>query len=169
MSKLLPAIVVTGASGFIGRHFVIAVSGQYRLFCIARRSQKEAGIPYNDNIHWLQADITKWENLLNVFKYIKDQGGADYVLHLAGYYDFTKKDNPAYEHVNVIGTRYILEFSMMLEIKRFIFSSSVAACKFPPKGKAITEESPADEDFPYACSKRRGELLIKEYSESFSC
>jgi len=53
MSKILPAMVVTGASGFIGRHFVIAVSGQYRLFCIARRSQKEAGIPYNDNIHWL--------------------------------------------------------------------------------------------------------------------
>jgi len=169
MSKILPAIVVTGASGFIGRHFVIAVSEQYRLFCIARRSQKEAGIPYNDNIHWLQADITKWENLLNVFKYIKDQGGADYVLHLAGYYDFTKKENPVYEHVNVIGTRYILELSMMLEIKRFVFSSSVAACKFPPKGKAITEESPADEDFPYACSKRRGELLIKEYSESFPC
>lgn len=169
MNKILPGIVVTGASGFIGRHFVIAVSGKFRLFCIARRSQKEAGIPYNDNIHWLQADITKWKNLLNIFKYIKDQGGADYVLHLAGYYDFTKKENPAYEHVNVIGTRYILELSKLLEIKRFIFSSSLAACKFPPKGKAITEESLADEDFPYACSKRRGELLIKEYSESFPC
>jgi len=169
MNKILPGIVVTGASGFIGRHFVIAVSGKFRLFCIARRSQKEAGIPYNDNIHWLQADITKWKNLLNVLRYIKDQGGADYVLHLAGYYDFTQKENSAYEHVNVIGTRYILDMSKMLEIKRFIFSSSLAACKFPPKDKAITEESLADEDFPYACSKRKGELLIKEYSESFPC
>jgi nucleoside-diphosphate-sugar epimerase len=169
MNKILPGIVVTGASGFIGRHFVIAVSGKFRLFCIARRSQKEAGIPYNDNIHWLQADITKWKNLLNVLRYIKNQGGADYVLHLAGYYDFTQKENPAYEHVNVIGTRYILDMSKMLGIKRFIFSSSLAACKFPPKGKTITEESPADENFPYACSKRRGEFLIKEYSESFPC
>ena len=169
MNKILPGIVVTGASGFIGRHFVIAVSGKFRLFCIARRSQKEAGIPYNDNIHWLQADITKWKKLLNVLRYIKDQGGADYVLHLAGYYDFTQKENPAYEHVNVIGTRYILDMSKMLEIKRFIFSSSLAACKFPPKGKTITEESPADENFPYACSKRRGEFLVKEYSESFPC
>ena len=169
MNKILPGIVVTGASGFIGRHFVIAVSGKFRLFCIARRSQKEAGIPYNDNIHWLQADITKWKNLLNVLQYIKDQGGADYVLHLAGYYDFTQKENSAYEHVNVIGTRYILDMSKMLEIKRFIFSSSLAACKFPPKDKTITEESLADEDFPYACSKRKGELLIKKYSESFPC
>jgi nucleoside-diphosphate-sugar epimerase len=169
VNKKLPGILVTGASGFIGRHFVIAVSEKFRLFCIARRGQKEAGIPFKNTIHWLQADITKWKDLLNVFDYIKNHGGVDYVLHLAGYYDFTQKKNPAYEQVNVIATRYLLELSNMLKVKRFIFSSSVAACKFPPKGKAITEESPADGDFPYACSKRRGELLIKEYSESLPC
>ena len=168
-NKKLPGILLTGASGFIGRHFVIAVSEKYRLFCIARRSQKEVGIPFKDTIHWLQADITKWKDLLNVIDYIKNHGGADYVLHLAGYYDFTQKKNPVYEQVNVIGTRYLLELSNMLKVKRFIFSSSVAACKFPPHGEALTEENPADEDFPYACSKRRGELLIKEYSESFPC
>jgi len=169
IAKELPGILVTGASGFIGRHFVIAVSDKFRLFCIARRSQKEAGVPHNDNIHWLQADITKWKDLLSIFEYIKDHGGADYVLHLAGYYDFTLKNNPVYEQVNVTGTRYTLDLSKLLEVKRFIFSSSVAACKFPPSGEALTEESPADADFPYAHSKRRAELLIKEYSESFPC
>ncbi|MGD9232623.1 MAG: NAD-dependent epimerase/dehydratase family protein, partial [Desulfobacterales bacterium] len=169
ISNKLPGILVTGASGFIGRHFVIAVSGKFRLFCIARRSQKEAGIPYSDTIHWLQADITKWRDLINVAEYIKKHGNADYVLHLAGYYDFTLKKNPVYEQVNVIATRYLLELSNMLKVKRFIFASSVAACKFPPEGKPITEESPADADFPYACSKRRAELLIKEYSELFPC
>jgi nucleoside-diphosphate-sugar epimerase len=169
INERLPGILVTGASGFIGRHFVIAVSDKFCLFCVARRSQKEAGIPYNANIHWLQADITKWKDLLKVVDYIKANGGVDYVLHLAGYYDFTLKENPVNEQVNVIATRYLLELSKMLAIKRFIFSSSVAACKFPPKGKAITEESPPDGDFPYACGKRRAELLIKEYSESFPC
>jgi nucleoside-diphosphate-sugar epimerase len=168
-NEKLPGILVTGASGFIGRHFVIAVSEKFRLFCIARRSQKEAGIPYRNTIHWLQADITKWKDLLNVSEYIKNHGNVDYVLHLAGYYDFTQKENPVYEQVNVIATRYLLKLSSMLEVKRFIFSSSVAACNFPPKGKAITEESPADGVFPYACSKRRAEFLIKEYSESFPC
>jgi thioester reductase-like protein len=52
MNEILPGILVTGASGFIGRHFVIAVSGKFRLFCIARRSQKEVGIPHLANIHW---------------------------------------------------------------------------------------------------------------------
>jgi nucleoside-diphosphate-sugar epimerase len=169
INKSLPAILVTGASGFIGRHFVSAVSDNFRLFCIARRSQKESNIPFKDSIHWLQADITKWDNLLRIYEYVNKQGGVDYLLHLAGYYDFTLKNNPVYEQVNVIATRYLLELSNMLSIKRFIFSSSVAACKFPPPGEALTEESPADGDFPYACSKRRAELLIKEYSESFPC
>ncbi len=169
MNKRLPTVVVTGASGFIGRHFVIAVSEKFRLFCIARRSQKEVGIPYHDNIDWLQVDITNRKNLLNVFEYIKDQGGADYVLHLAGYYDFTQKGNPAYEQINVTGTRSILDMSKLLGIKRFIFSSSVAACEFPARGKALTEESPADADFPYARSKRSAENIIKKYSEAFPC
>ena len=148
MNGILPGIVVTGASGFIGRHFVIAVSGKYRLFCIARRSQKEVGIPYHDNIHWLQVDVTNRENLMKSFAFVKDHGGADYVLHLAGYYDFSNKDNPAYEKINVTGTRNVLDMSKLLGIKRFIFSSSLAACKFPTEGKALTEESPPDADLP---------------------
>ncbi len=169
MNDRLPGIVVTGASGFIGRHFVIAAAGKFRLFCIARRSQREAGIPNNENTHWLQADITEWENLINVFKYVKEHGGADYVLHLAGYYDFILKENPVYEETNVTGTRHLLDLSNLLEIEHFIFSSSLAACKFPPYGKALTEESPADADFPYARSKMQAEAIIKEYSKIFPC
>jgi len=169
MSEILPGIVVTGASGFIGRHFVIAVSEKYRLFCIARRSQKEVGIPYHKNIHWLQLDITNQKNLLNAFKYIKDHGGAEYVLHLAGYYDFTMEENPAYEKINATGTRNTLDISKILGIKRFIFSSSVAACNFPPRGKSLTEESPPDADFPYARCKKEEETIIKEYSKTIPC
>jgi len=169
MNDKLPGIVVTGASGFIGRHFVIAAAGEFRLFCVARRSQREAGIPNHENIHWLQADITEWENLRNVFKYVNDHGGADYVLHLAGYYDFTLKENPVYEETNVIGTRHLLELSKLLEIKHFIFSSSLAACKFPTDGTAVTEESLPDADFPYARSKMRAEAIIREYSRIFPC
>jgi nucleoside-diphosphate-sugar epimerase len=169
MNDILPGIVVTGASGFIGRHFVIGVSGKYRLFCIARRSQKEVGIPYHDNVHWLQVDVTNRDSLKNVFAYIRDHGGADYVLHLAGYYDFTYKENPAYEKINITGTRNVLDMSKLLGIKRFIFSSSLAACNFPPKGKVLTEESPPDADFPYGRCKRKEETIIREYSKAFPC
>ena len=93
MKKEKQGILVTGSSGFIGRHFVNAVSDQFRLFCIARRSRKESGIPVNPSIYWIQADITNWKNLLNVVNFIRQKGGIDYVVHLAGYYDFSMKDN----------------------------------------------------------------------------
>lgn len=168
MDNSLPGIVVSGASGFIGRHFVTAACGEFRLFCIARRNQQEVGIPSHKNIHWLQADITNWKKLLKIIDYIKDHGGADYMLHLAGYYDFTMKDNPAYKN-NEIGTRHLLEMSQTLGIKRFIFSSSLAACKFTPYDKALSEESPADADIPYARSKAKEEEIIKQYAKTVPC
>ena len=76
MNKKLPGIVVTGASGFIGRHFVIAASEKFRLFCIAPRSQKEVGIPYHDNIHWLQVDITKgWLYIMDTENLVPELAG----------------------------------------------------------------------------------------------
>ena len=169
MNKEKPGILVTGASGFIGRHFVIAVSDHFRLFCIARRTQKEAGIPNNDNIFWIQADITNMDNLLSAARQIRENGGIDHVLHLAGYYDFTMDDNPAYERTNVGGTLNILKIGQLLEAKRFIFSSSLAACKFPPVGECLTEDSDTDADFPYARSKGRSETIIRENRGDLPC
>ena len=50
MDVHLPGILVTGASGFIGRNFIEASMTNYRLFCLARRSQKEAGVPKHKNL-----------------------------------------------------------------------------------------------------------------------
>ena len=58
--------------------------------------------------------------------------------------------SPCLEKINVTGTRYVLDMSKLLGIKRFIFSSSLAACKFPSHNNVLTEKSPIDADFPYA-------------------
>ena len=125
MKDSLPGIIITGASGFIGRHFIEQNATRYRLFCLARRSQQEAGIPKHENIRWTQVDIGDFSNLQDVVESINRYGGADFILHLAGYYDFTMKDHPAYEHTNVKGTRNVLKLAQYLGTKRFIFSSSL--------------------------------------------
>ncbi len=166
----LPAIVVTGASGLIGRHFVDAVVNNFRLFCITRRSQIETKIPKHENIYWIQADIGKLTNINEIAKNINNTGGADYFLHLASYYDFNMHDSAEYENTNVIGTKNVLELSKLLSVKRFIFSSSLAACRFSDDiNTVIDEKSPVDADFPYARSKSKGEKLVEEYSAFFPC
>jgi len=168
MDMNLPGIVVTGASGFIGRHFLEAVKGKYRLFCLARRSQKEVGIPREANLRWTQVDIAKWNNLKGVVKCVLDHGGADYVLKLAGYYDFTNLPNPEYQRTNVLGTENVLKLADHIGVKRFIFASSLAAFNIKKQDLLIDETSPLDADFPYAWSKRVGEENCKKYKDRFS-
>jgi len=165
----LPAIVITGASGFIGRNFIEITKDRYKIYAIARRSPKEAGVAFHQNIQWIQCDIANWASLDKAMEKIKQQGGADFVLHLAAFYDFDYKDNPEYERSNITGTANILRLAENIGIKRFIFSSSLAACNFPKPGTSVTEKSPPDANFAYALSKKRGEEMVREASKKFSC
>lgn len=161
MDDSLPGLILTGASGFVGRNFIKAATGRFRLFCVARRSMEEAGVQPDANLRWIQVDIADQDKLHNLLQRVRDHGGADYVVNLAGYYDFTNQEHPEYTRTNILGTRNMLELAKELRVKRFVFASSQAACPFGP---VITEQTAADAPIPYARSKRAGEELLKEYS-----
>lgn len=169
MPVKLPSIIVTGASGIVGRSFLEAIKDDFLIYAIARRSQKEAGVPEHPNIKWIQVDIGNWLSLRWVMHNIKRQGGADFLYHLASYYDFEYEDNPEYQRTNVNGTRYLLEQARILRVKRFIFASSTAASNFPPPGEKLSEKSPLDADYAYAQSKKECEKMIGEFSKYFPC
>lgn len=162
MDSTLPGVLLTGASGFVGRNFIKAASGRFRLFCVARRSMEEAGVQPEANLRWLQVDIADRDKLLGNVQRLRDYGGIDYVVNLAGYYDFTNEEHPEYTRTNVWGTRNMLDLAKELGVRRFVFASSQAACPF---GVVITEETPADATIPYARSKRAGEELVREYAQ----
>jgi nucleoside-diphosphate-sugar epimerase len=161
MDNALPGVILTGASGFVGRNFIKAAAGRYRLFCIARRSMEEAGVQPEANLRWIQVDIADRDKVLGFAQRLRDYGGVDYVVNLAGYYDFTNREHAEYVRTNVWGTRNMLDLAKELGAKRFVFASSQAACPF---GAVVTEETPPDADIPYARSKRAGEELVQEYA-----
>jgi len=166
--SVLPAIIVTGASGFIGRHFLEAAKDTFTIFAMARRSQVECNAPRHKNIEWYMVDITIREELEKTIDDISRQSEIDSILHLAGYYDFDCLNNPEYERTNVEGTRNILEQAKKLKVKKFVFASSLTVCDFRKCEMPVTEKSPPNADFPYAVSKRKGEEMLKEYSEFFT-
>jgi len=167
MKSTLPSIIITGASGFIGRNFLDVIKDQFTVFAIARRSTQQANIQHHPNIHWIQWDIAHKNQLQEVIKRIQMQGGADFLLHLAAFYDFDYTDNTAYQLTNIDGTKNIIELAKQLKIKRFIFASSLAACTFPTKGTLVTEKSPPDADFSYAKTKRAGEEMLRLCTNDF--
>ena len=162
----LPRLIVTGASGFIGRHLLDAFKEEFRIVGLARRSQLHCGAPVHNNITWYQVDIGDKNSLAAAFRYIRESGGADYVIHLAAHYDFTGDDHPEYWRTNVEGMRNVLDECRSLDLERFIFSSSLAACAFPKHGDVLTEKNPPDGDHIYAVTKRIGEEMLAEYDGS---
>ena len=161
----LRPIIVTGASGFVGRRLLHALSETHRIYGIARRSQKRSGAPVHPNIRWFQVDIGEREVLEGVFRTIEDDGGAEILVHLAAHYDFTGEEHPEYWRTNVQGLTNVLDLCSRIGVPRVIFSSSLAACSFPPPGEALTEDSPPDGHHIYARSKAQGEAALDLYRD----
>jgi nucleoside-diphosphate-sugar epimerase len=162
-------ILITGASGFIGKYLLDIFKKDYDVIAISRRSGTEAGVPFHPNIRWVQWDIANKLKYSDVMGYLIGRGGVDIVIHLAGYYDYEYDNNPEYERTNVLGTRNVLQLAQNIDAKHFIFASSLAAYKFPEKGQFINESSPPDAVFAYAVSKKRGEEMCLEFSSFFTC
>jgi nucleoside-diphosphate-sugar epimerase len=160
------SVIITGATGFIGTNLMEALRKDYTIFAIGRLSPKKANAPEGPHIHWFQVDVGHFDELHTVFCEIRKKGGADYLIHLAAHYDFTGEDHPEYVRSNVVGTLNVIELAAsMLKLKRFFFTSSVAACPFPPPGGAVTEDTPPIAAFPYARSKWLGEEIMKAYKD----
>lgn len=158
-------MIITGATGFLGGRLMRQLRKEYQIFALGRRSPREAGAPEGPGIHWFRVDIGHFDRLREVFYRIREMGGADLLLHLAAYYDFTGEDHPEYMRTNVMGTRNVLELSVPLKLRKFIYTSSVAACPFPKPGEAVTEHTPPTAPVPYARSKRLGEEMMHRFQD----
>ncbi len=165
----LPRLIVTGASGFIGRNFIETYKEDFQIYAIARRSQQEVGIPRHKNIHWLLADVADRDSVHEIMDEIRKGGGAEYFIHLAAFFDFSNEPNDEYERTNVTGSKNIFEEAADLGLKRFIFASSLVVSEFPKPGERLTETSPLDADFPYAVTKIAGEAMARKWSETYPC
>lgn len=160
-----PWVIITGATGFLGGRLVRQLQKEYRIVAIGRRSPYEAGVPEGPDIEWLRIDIGDFDRLREGFTRIRDLGGADLLLHMAAYYDFTGLDHPEYRRTNVDGTRNVLELSEQLKLRRFIFASSIAACSFPEPGESVNEATEPTAPIAYARSKRAGEEIMREFRD----
>jgi nucleoside-diphosphate-sugar epimerase len=167
MMMTAPRLIITGASGFVGRHLLEVLKEDYLIYGLARRSQARSGAPVHPNITWFQVDIGDRKSLEDVFKRIRAEGGAEILIHLAAHYDFTGEEHPEYYRTNVEGLRNVLDLSKAARVRWFLFSSSVAACQFPKPGSALDETSAPDGDHIYARTKGIGERMLREYRDAF--
>jgi UDP-glucose 4-epimerase len=142
----LGAILVTGATGFIGGR--LRAEGRALVRC-ARRDTDVVG------------DLLDFQSLQIACK------GFDTIYHCAGYaHDFGGADPDIYRRVNFEGTRNLLNAAGLAGVQRFVFLSSVKAAT-GPTGDCLDETAGGTPTTPYGQSKREAELAVLEAGDRY--
>jgi len=148
-------IIVTGGSGFLGRHLI-------RALIKAGHQVKNIDLVVNPQFETIQADV---KNAAQMTDLIKD---ADAVFHLASLIEAGEsvKEPQKYLEVNVLGTLNVLEAMKQNQIGHFIFSSS-AAIYGEPLEVPIKEDDRTLPINPYGMTKLAMEGLLSSYVKSY--
>lgn len=148
-------ILVTGATGFIGRHLVRALSKSYSVRCLVRKSSDIT--PLKDlTIAIAYGDLLVKESLL------PGLDGIDLVYHVAGEV-YSRKTSDYYKG-NVLATYSLLEACKEKGVKRIIFLSSTGVYKPSTTKTPVAEEFECGPTSIYGKTKLEAEELIKAYN-----
>ncbi len=158
-SRNKPIVVITGAAGNIGSALIRALKNDYFIIGMDMRPTEKADDSY-------EFDLTSSESVQRVMNKIAVRYGRDLaaVVHLAAYFDFTGEESPAYQAVNVDGTRNLLKPLRGFNIDRFVYSSTMLVHEPGKTGQKITEQTPIKPTWIYPKSKADTEEVIREHA-----
>ena len=117
-------ILITGATGFLGKNLVkgLRKEKQHILYCLVRNKSRKKDITYlqRKGCKIIRGDITSFDDIRSIR--IK----CDIIVHLAALLGDYKKREKDYYAVNVEGTKNILFLAQKNHIRRIIYLSTQA-------------------------------------------
>ena len=148
-------VLVTGGSGFIGRHVVSALAAagaQVRVVDLQAHPDPEVEV--------VRGDIADPEVIEAAF-----DGGFDGVVHLAAVTSVLRSvQRPELTYqTNVAGTHRVLEGARAAGVRALVFASTNAVTG-PMLDPAITERSSLRPLTPYGATKAAGEMMMSAYT-----
>jgi nucleoside-diphosphate-sugar epimerase len=151
-----PIVLITGATGNLGRSLAEALGRDYRIVGLDLKAQ-------GTDFPVFEADFSSDASVELALHRLRDSVGSRIasVIHLVAFFDFTGKDNRLYQTVNVDGTRRLLHALQHFEVERFVYASTMlvhAPCR---PGERIGEQQPIDPRWAYPQSKAAAEAQIK--------
>lgn len=152
MAPAAPLVLVTGGTGFIGRHLcrrLLAEGCRVRVLCRCADLGDLAG-----RVEAATGDVTRPETLPAAL------AGADAVFHLASALGATPFGPQGFQAVNAGGTRNLLAAAGAAGVRRIVHCSSVGVLG-GVRGGPATEDAPLRPEDDYERSKAEGERIAR--------
>jgi nucleoside-diphosphate-sugar epimerase len=151
----MSTILVTGASGFIGRAVAAFLTGQHEVIAISRKN------PEAERVAWIRGEFGSFEDLREL-----DKRKIDVVIHLAAVTGGCLERDGIL--VNVEATRCLMRYLIDHGCRKFVMASSIAAIgmqsrQFRPLQLPIPDEHPCLDRDGYGLSKFLMEEITKYY------
>jgi nucleoside-diphosphate-sugar epimerase/uncharacterized membrane protein len=154
-----PLVIITGAAGDIGGALSAALRRDYFVVGLDLKPAPDCDASYT-------FDLTSPESVQQTL-YQCTEGRTlpiAAVIHLAAYFDFSGEDSPAYQAVNIEGTRNLVDALQDHEVERFIYSSTMLVHAPTEPGERINEDSPIGPRWIYPQSKWDTEEVIRKHA-----
>jgi UDP-glucose 4-epimerase len=149
-------VLVTGASGTIGRPLCIALAAAGHTVRAAARDRRGLAFPSGVEIVQLGdlAAPLDWRPLL---------AGMDAVVHLAGIAHIgTRFSASEYDRINHQATAELARAAVQAGVRHFVFASSIRAQAGTHADHVLTEADAAQPTEPYGRSKRAAEDAVRQ-------
>jgi len=157
--------LVTGGAGFIGSHLaehLLKNGHSVTILDNLSTGRAENIVHFKKKIRFIKCDISYEKKIYKYFKNI------DWVFHLAALADLIPSIQKPIDYFdsNVKGTINVLDASVKMNVKKFLFSAS-SSCYGIPKKYPTSENSEIDPKHPYALTKRIGEELVLHWKKVY--
>lgn len=162
--KIKEKVLVTGAGGFIGSHLVEALLAKgYEVVCLVKPGENTRWIKDLD-VTLVYGDLSQKDALVEAVK------SVSYVYHLAAKMGGADTADYVYA-VNYDGSMNLLNACMEtgVNLKRFLFVSSLAAVGPTPGTLIFDEETPPSPETPYGASKLKAENDLLALGDKIPC
>ncbi len=160
-NKRLTALV-TGATGFLGKHLCEQLVQQgWQVYALCRSEEKAQSLPKDLDV--VLGDVLQIDHLQTQLPH-----GLDAVFHTAASTNNWYKNNDMQTETNVVGTQNMLLLVKALQVKRYIHVSSVVVFGMHSVLQNIVETMPkagAQSFINYVKTKTASEQLVLTESE----